>query len=125
MTVPKIHTKSQKSKIEGNENFFFRLICLKLKLEKVLAKIWENIFLSSFFYLFCAFKQLLKGFQIGYKLLFRPGFEKTAIFISDAHFIHRWKALQKLYGKNIRAFLLKLIFMEKNQKNTFLKFLIS
>ena len=50
-------------------------------------------------------------------------FEKTAIFISDAHFIHRWKALQKLYGKNIRTFLLKLIFMEKNQKNTFLKFL--
>ena len=50
-------------------------------------------------------------------------FEKTAIFISDPHFIHNWKILQNLSGKNIETFLLKLIFMEKNQKNTFLKFL--
>ena len=46
-------------------------------------------------------------------------FEKTAIFISDAYFIHRWKALQKLYGKNIRTFLQKLIFGKISKKHLY------
>jgi len=46
-------------------------------------------------------------------------FEKTAIFISYPLCLHHWKALQKLFGKNISTFLPKLVFIEKNQKNTF------
>ena len=45
-------------------------------------------------------------------------FEKTAIFTSDPILIHHWKDLEKLSEKNLP----KLIFMKKNQKNTFLKF---
>ena len=50
-------------------------------------------------------------------------FEKTVIFTSDPLFIHHWKALQKLFGKNIRTFLPKLIFMKKKSKKHFFKIL--
>ena len=92
----KIHKKSHKSKVEGR-TFFFLLIKLSQENSEWLIKLWSTDpnFINFDGNVF---------------------FEKTAIFISDPLLIKHLKAL----GWSISTFLPKLIFIEKNQKKTFL-----